>query len=382
MKRAILLARRGEGRAAPNPLVGAVIAKEGRIVGEGYHVFEKRDHAEVVALRQAGTQSVGAALYVTLEPCAHFGRTPPCTDRIIESGIQQVFLAVSDPNPDVTGGGGGKLRSRGILVHEDLCRNEAVRLNESYFYFAKWRRPFARLKLALTLDGMIATRSGDSQWITGEAARREVQRLRYQHDAILVGVNTVLRDNPSLNVRWRHGSRITKVVLDSHLRTPQDARLFDSQDPVIIFHSGGVAAPNSIASRARLIPVAVKRGRLDWDDILDALGRERITSLLIEGGSQVAASALQAGVVQKISFFYGPKIIGGSGLPGVADLAVRRLSQALQLQSTRLRRLGNDFLVEAYLEKPEVARLLAGSSQLRNQKQRKPQSWKATTVDP
>ena len=350
MKRAILLARRGEGRAAPNPLVGAVVVKEGRIVGEGYHVFEKRDHAEVVALRQAGTQSVGSVLYVTLEPCAHFGRTPPCADRIIESGIRQVFLAVLDPNPDVTGGGGGKLESRGIVVHEGLCRNEAERLNESYFYFVKRRRPFARLKLALTLDGMIATRSGDSQWITGESARREVQRLRYQHDAILVGVNTVLKDNPSLNVRWRHGNRITKVVLDSHLRTPQDARLFDSQDPVIIFHSEGVAAPKSSASRARLIPVAEKWSRLDWDEILDALGRERIVSLLIEGGSQVAASALQAGVVQKVSFFYGPKIIGGSGLPGIADLGVRRLSQALQLQSTRLRRLGSDFLVEAYVD--------------------------------
>ncbi len=348
MKRAIVLARRGEGRAAPNPLVGAVVAKEGRIVGEGYHVFEKRDHAEVVALRQAGTQSVGAALYVTLEPCAHFGRTPPCTDRIIESGIQRVFLAVPDPNPDVTGGG-GKLRSRGIAVHQGLCCDEAMRLNESYFYFAKRARPFTRLKLALTLDGMIATRSGDSQWITGEAARREAQRLRYNHDAILVGVNTVLEDDPSLNVRWRQGNRITKVVLDSHLRTPQGARLFDSQDSVIIFHSEGVSAPNSIPSSARLIPVAEKRDRLDWDEILDALGREGITSLLIEGGSQVAASALKAGVVQKISFFYGPKIIGGSGIPGIADLGVGRLSQALQLQSIRLRRLGSDFLVEAYV---------------------------------
>ncbi len=352
MKRAILLARRGEGRTAPNPLVGAVVVKEGRIVGEGYHVFEKRDHAEVVALRRAGTRSAGAALYVTLEPCAHFGRTPPCVDRIVESGIQQVFMAVPDPNPDVTGGGGGTLRSRGIAVHQGLCRDQAVRLNESYFYFAKRRRPFSRLKLALTLDGMIATGSGDSQWITGEAARREVQRLRYQHDAILVGVNTVLRDDPSLNVRWRRGNRITKVVLDSRLRTPQDARLFDSQDPVIIFHSAGVPAPGPIASRARLIPVVEKRGRLDWDEILDALGREPITSLLIEGGSQVAASALKAGVVQKVSFFYGPKIIGESGLPGIADLDVKRLPQALQLQGTRLRRLGNDFLVEAYLKNP------------------------------
>ncbi len=208
MKRAIALARRGEGRASPNPLVGAVVVKEGRIVGEGYHVFEKRDHAEVVALGHAGTQSAGASLYVTLEPCAHFGRTPPCADRIIESHIQQVFMAAGDPNPDVAGGGGDKLRSRGILVHEGLCRDEAVRLNESYFYFAKRRRPFSRLKLALTLDGMIATRCGDSQWITGEAARREVQRLRYQHDAILVGVNTVLRYNPRLAVRVRRRNRI------------------------------------------------------------------------------------------------------------------------------------------------------------------------------
>ena len=350
MKRAILLARRGQGRVSPNPLVGAVVVKEGRIVGEGYHVFERREHAEVVALNLAGTQSAGAALYVTLEPCAHFGRTPPCVDRIIEAGVRQVFMAVADPNPDVIGGGGERLRSRKLSVHEGLCRDEAVRLNESYFYFAKRRRPFSRLKLALTLDGMIATRSGDSQWITGEASRREVQRLRYQHDAILVGVNTVLKDNPSLNVRWRRGNRITKVVLDSHLRTSLDARLFDSRDPVILFHSEGVASPKAFASRARLIPVAEKGGRLDWNGILDALGEERITSLLIEGGGQVAASALKAGVVQKVSFFYGPKIIGGSGLPGIADLGATGLSQALQLQGTRLRRLGSDFLVEGYLD--------------------------------
>ena len=172
MRRAIRLACRGEGRAAPNPLVGAVVAREGRVVGEGYHVFEKQDHAEVVALRDAGAQSDGATLYVTLEPCAHFGRTPPCVERIVESGVRQIFMAVSDPNPDVTGGGRERLLSQGIMVHEGLCREQAVALNEPYFYFAEHQRPFIHLKLALTLDGMIATRSGDSKWITGERAAR------------------------------------------------------------------------------------------------------------------------------------------------------------------------------------------------------------------
>ena len=350
MRRAIRLACRGEGRAAPNPLVGAVVAREGRVVGEGYHVFEKQDHAEVVALRDAGAQSDGATLYVTLEPCAHFGRTPPCVERIVESGVRQIFMAVSDPNPDVTGGGRERLLSQGIMVHEGLCREQAVALNEPYFYFAEHQRPFIHLKLALTLDGMIATRSGDSKWITGERARREVQRLRYRHDAVLVGVNTVLKDDPSLDVRWRKGNRITKVVLDSQLRTSPDARLFDSQDPVIIFHSQEITPPGSLESRARLIPVGGRPGCLDWAEILDVLARDRIMGLLVEGGGQVAASALRAGAVQKVSFFYAPKIVGSDGTPGIAHLEITQLSRCLQLQRTRMRRLGSDFVIEGYLD--------------------------------
>ena len=352
MKRAIALARRGMGRVSPNPLVGAVLVQNGQIVGEGYHLYQRKAHAEVVALQSAGRRTVGASLYLNLEPCIHQGRTPPCVDRIVKDQLSTVFVAVRDPNPQVAGQGIERLRKEGIDVHEDLCREQAIRLNEKFFHFIQRNRPFVLLKLAMTLDGKIATGSGESQWITGEKAREQVHRLRYEYDAILVGIQTILKDDPTLDVRWTRHNSILKVILDSKLRTPPGARLFNSSDRVIIFC--GRQAPKqefeTLSKQATLIQVPGRNGQLDWNQVLTELGQLRVSSLLIEGGGRVAASALQAGIVQKINFFYGPKIMGGSGRSGIEDLGVVRLEEALKLSALRVRRLGPDFMVEAYVQ--------------------------------
>lgn len=362
MKRAISLAGRGLGHVSPNPLVGAVVVKKGRVVGQGYHLYEARDHAEVIALERAGGQAKGATLYVNMEPCAHHGRTPPCVDRIVESGIKKVFVAVRDPYRHGSLRGIPRLRRQQIDVDLGLCSERATRQNEVFLHFAVTTRPFVKLKLALTLDGRIATSSGDSRWITQANARQMVHRIRYDYDAILVGIKTVLQDNPALDVRWsgrgrdrRMGNKITKVILDSRLRTPEQAKLFDSSDRVIIFHSRRAAKKRlvALAKKAELIRVSERDGLLQWDKILDHLGHLKITSVVIEGGARVAASALQAQAVQKINFFYGPKIIGSSGQPGIGDLGIDQLHEAVNLEKTRVlsaHGLRPDFMVEGYLK--------------------------------
>lgn len=351
MRRALQLARRGAGRVSPNPLVGAVIVKEGKRVGEGFHLYERRDHAEVLALSQAGDSAIGADLYVNLEPCAHYGRTPPCVERILESGIRNVYLATLDPNPQVSGKGVEVLRKEGVHVEVGLCEKEALRLNEAFFHYITAARPFVTLKLAMTLDGKIAAESGESKWITGEKARREGHRLRFESDAIMVGINTVLRDDPSLDVRWRNANRITKVVLDTHLKTPPDAQLFDSGDPVVIFHG-----PEAVARRQRflrrkpkLVSVPVSAAGLEMGNVLDELGGLSISSLLIEGGSRVAASAVRGGYVNKVALFYGPKLIGGSGLSSFGDMGVESLERCSLVADISVHKLGEDFLVVGYL---------------------------------
>ncbi len=351
MKRAIALAGRGSGRVSPNPLVGAVVVRKGKVVGHGYHRYQGRDHAEVIALERAGARAKGANLYVSLEPCAHHGRTPPCVDRIIEAGISKVFVAVRDPSRHGPHKGISMLRKKGIEVDLGLCSEPATRQNETFLHFAGTRRPFVLLKLALTLDGRIATGSGDSRWITQTGARKQVHRLRYQYDAILVGIGTVLPDNPSLDVRWTRRNKITKVILDSGLRTPARAKLFVSSDRVIIFHGRRADRKRvaSLAKKAELVEVPGKDGLLDWEEILERLGQLGVTSLIVEGGARVATSILQARRVQKINFFYGPKIIGGGGRPGIGDLGIDRLKEAVQWDIHRIRHFPPDFMVEGYL---------------------------------
>ena len=328
------------------------MVRKGEIVGEGSHVFTKRDHAEIIALRNAGEGAGGADLFLTLEPCSHTGRTPPCVEEIIRAGIKAVHVATRDPNPRVNGKGIKRLREAGVEVFEGLCETEATRLNEPFFHLVRTGKPFVTLKLALSLDGRIATSTGSSQWITGDKARRVVHRLRFEHDAILVGIGTVAQDDPALDVRGPKKNRIVKMVLDSKLQTEPGARLFLSGDPVVIFHSDKASEDRvqRLSRAAELVGVGRGSGGLNWAQILKETGRRGLNSLLLEGGGTVAASALRARAVQRMLLFYAPTLIGGDGLPGFGPLGVKSLERAFRVDLTRIRRLGEDFLLEARLD--------------------------------
>ena len=327
------------------------MVRQGRIVGEGYHVYADGRHAEIVALERAGEKARGAQLYVNLEPCSHTGRTPPCVDAIKASGIKQVYISTLDPNPLVQGKGISELRRSGIEVIQGLCAEKASRLNAAFFHLMRHGHPLVTLKLGLSLDGRLATRSGDSRWVTSPASRRVGHRLRFESDAILAGISTILADDPSLNVRWTRSNAITKVVLDSQLRTPLQARLFASGDRVIVFCSHRAARERaaSLSDRAQVVRVKRVRTGLAWDEILEHLAEQGIASVLVEGGGRVAASALRAGAVQRLRLFYGARLIGGDGVPALASLGLSKLSDAPRLQIQRVRRLEGDVLVEGDL---------------------------------
>lgn len=349
MRRALQLARRGAGRVSPNPLVGAVLVRHGKIIGEGYHLFGSRDHAEIVALTRAGAGSRGADLYVTLEPCHHQGRTPPCSRVLVGAGIRRIFVAVEDPNPLVSGAGIRFLQASGVEVHVGLLEREATRLNEKFFHFIRHRRPFVLLKLAQTLDGKIAGAGREPGHITGPAARRFSQRLRYEYDAILIGIETLLKDDPSLDVRWRRQNAITKVILDSRLRTPTEARIFDSGDRVLLAHAPSAPRERlqALGERAELLQIPATERGLEIASLLERLGEMEVTSLIVEGGSRVAASFLEASAVQRINFFYAPKILGDLGTSGIGPLAKGRVQDCIELQELRTRRLPPDVLIDA-----------------------------------
>ncbi|GAB4237298.1 MAG: bifunctional diaminohydroxyphosphoribosylaminopyrimidine deaminase/5-amino-6-(5-phosphoribosylamino)uracil reductase RibD [Acidobacteriota bacterium] len=351
MRRALALAARGRGLASPNPLVGAVVVKDGVVVGEGYHRYDRVRHAEVIALEQAGERAAGADLYVTLEPCCHTGRTPPCVDAIIRAQVRRVFVATRDPNPQVQGRGVAELRRHGVEVRVGLLQEEAASLNRPFFFAMEHHRPWVTLKLAMTLDGCIAAWDGSSRWITGELSRRSVHRLRFEADAVLVGVGTVLVDDPSLDVRGVRRKRILKVILDSNLRIPSEARLFSSQDPVLIFHGPDVAGSERrrLAGRADLVGVRRLRGGLDWRRILEELDRRQIRHLLIEGGSRVATSLLAQVRPLELVLFFAPKLLGAEGVHGIGSLGKRTLADAPILEDMSVRRSGEDFVVRGLL---------------------------------
>jgi len=350
MARALSLARRGLGRTSPNPAVGAVVVNGGRIVGEGYHLWERKTHAEVIALERAGSKARGGDIYVTLEPCSHHGRTPPCADAIIASGIKNVYVAVEDPDPRVSGRGIRKLRKAALNVKVGLRRREALRVNEAYFFSVENSRPLVSLKLAMTMDARIATSSGESQWITGDRARHYAHRLRYLNDAVLVGSGTFKSDNPSLTVRWNRKKRITRVVLDSSASCiSPGSRILESEDPVLVFHNRG-RKPGFIPKgdcRIEYLGVPVKSGLLSWPHILEKLGERNIRSLLAEGGGEVAGSLIRSGYVDRLCLFYSPMFIGSEGFPAIGGLGVERLDDSFRFKTERIVRLGKDFCVEA-----------------------------------
>jgi diaminohydroxyphosphoribosylaminopyrimidine deaminase / 5-amino-6-(5-phosphoribosylamino)uracil reductase len=353
LERALELARRGIGLAHPNPHVGAVVAKGHRTLGEGFHEYDKREHAETIVLKQAGDRARGATLYVSLEPCCTSGRTGPCTKAIIQAGISRVVAAIEDPNPAVGGRGFEELRRAGIRV-EVGNGEDAKRLNEA---FAKWIRtklPFVTLKTALTLDGQIALRPGHSTAITGDAARAAGHRLRHSADAVLTGIGTVLADDPLLTDRSGRPRRrpLLRVVLDSRLRLPLHSKLVETaKQDVLVFTAEQPGARKAKALADAGVEIArtrLLRGQVSLDAVLSELGKRDVLHLLLEAGAQVNGSALAADVVDKLALFYAPRIMGTGGVPMAQIAASKWFSQSRVLTNLLVAPCGADFLVEGY----------------------------------
>lgn len=356
MNIALDLAAKGAGYTSPNPMVGAVVVSEGTIVGKGWHESVGGPHAEVNAINDAGNLAKGAALYVTLEPCNHQGRTPPCTQKIISAGIKRVVMAMADPNPNVSGGGEKFLKQHGITVESGICRNRAQRLNESFIKYVLTKKPFVTLKCAATLDGRIATRTGDSKWVTGKASRKYVHGLRHSADAIMVGINTIKTDNPSLTTRLENKKGVDpkRIILDTNLSIAEDAKVLQvasESDTIIITGNSKSSKKNRLEKMgARVIDADIKDSRIDLNALMIRLGQMEITSLLIEGGGQVAAASLKAEIVDKICFFYAPKILGGDdGVSMCSGTGPDLMSRSIPVKDITVRRFDDDVMIEGYL---------------------------------
>jgi diaminohydroxyphosphoribosylaminopyrimidine deaminase/5-amino-6-(5-phosphoribosylamino)uracil reductase len=316
MRKALALAKKGYGDTSPNPMVGAVLVRNGKLIGKGYHHAAGLPHAEIEALNDAlrrGERVKGSDLYVTLEPCSSYGRTPPCTDAIIAAGIKRAFVATTDPNPAHRGGGLEILRKAGIKVTDGILAEEAMRLNEAFNHWVVHRRPFVTAKCAMTMDGKIATAEGESKWITGEKARAEAMRLRREADAILVGVNTVVFDDPSLTIRPTRERPIHRLILDPRGRVPLDAKLLNDDKPTTVIMSERTPKKrqDSITNRVAIMLLNESDAGLDLPSLLNQLGDREITSLLVDGGGETLWTFFKQELVQRAVFFYAPKVLGG-----------------------------------------------------------------------
>ncbi len=353
MQRALDLAEKGRGTTRPNPLVGAVIVKNGRIVGEGYHRRAGSDHAEIVALKQAGPAAKGATLYVTLEPCCHTGRTGPCTDRIIAAKIARVVFAVRDPDPRVRGRGARRLREAGVEVNSGLLGAAARLQNDIFFHYSRNRTPFVILKSAQTLDGRIATCTGDSRWITSEASRKIAHRMRAEVDAVVVGGGTVRIDNPALTVRHVKGDNPWRIVASSSLDFPDTVSMLDNEDGRTIVASSRTAIERFQKRRrdtSHLVfwTLESEDGYPSLKDLIAHAANAGMRALLVEGGATLHTAFLRQGLAHKYVQFVAPKIIG-RGIDGVADLGIERIDSAITLSDTRYQAVGNEMIVSGYL---------------------------------
>jgi diaminohydroxyphosphoribosylaminopyrimidine deaminase/5-amino-6-(5-phosphoribosylamino)uracil reductase len=360
MRLALRLARRGFGRTSPNPMVGAVLVRQGAVIGRGWHRRAGQPHAEIAALRDAQNRGhlraglKGATLYVTLEPCSTHGRTPPCTDAIIAAGIRRVVAAAPDPNPAHGGRGFEILRRAGLEVSVGLLAQEAAEMNEAFNHWIVRRTPLVTIKAGMSLDGKIATRAGESRWITGEKSRALAMKLRAGADAILVGVNTIVQDDPSLTVRrpgfggqpWR------RIVLDPRARVPLAAKVisgpFAASTTVVVTRAAPARRAAALARRVRVLRAPARAGGIDLRWLLRELGREDITSLLVEGGGETNAAFLSQGLAGRVMIFYAPLVLGGRAAPAaVAGAGAGGLAQALRLAGAKWRRLGEDIVLTA-----------------------------------
>jgi len=365
MAMALDLAEKGRGRTSPNPMVGAVVVKDGKVVGRGWHRKAGTPHAEALALDEAGEKAEGATLYVNLEPCCHTDKlTPPCSEAVIKSKVARLVVCTPDPNPKVSGKGLQALKDAGIEVTEGVLSERAARLNEVFFKYIRTGMPFVTMKVAQTLDGKIATSTGESKWITGPQARRLGHAMRNQADAIVVGIGTVLRDDPSLTTRL-DGVENTRdphrVILDSHLRIPLDARVLNAASDAYTYVATTLSASTHKmkdikARNGHLLIVDEEDGRVSLPLLLEEVAKLGMTNVLMEGGARVNAEALKAGVVDKVAFFIAPKLLGGDDAKGsIGGKSPDTLDGAALIHDMRFSRVGDDILIEGYINKAGAA---------------------------
>ncbi|MBF7096720.1 bifunctional diaminohydroxyphosphoribosylaminopyrimidine deaminase/5-amino-6-(5-phosphoribosylamino)uracil reductase RibD [Alkalibacter mobilis] len=358
MKRALEIAALGVGKVNPNPLVGAVIVKDDKIIGEGYHQVFGGNHAEINAIASANGSLAGSSMYVTLEPCSHYGKTPPCVNAIMENGIREVYVAMEDPNPLVAGNGLKILKENGVLVHTGLMKEEALRLNEVFVKFITTSTPFCVMKTAMTLDGKIACHTGDSKWITNEKSRRFVHELRNKYLGIMVGVGTVLTDDPSLTCRLEKNARQPRrIIVDSNLRIPLHSKVLNDEQAnltiVATLKETDTDKVRAIESKgAKVIFVKAMDGKIDLKDLMFLLGKENIDGILLEGGGTLNFSALKSGIVDRVMSFIAPKIVGGASAPTpVEGRGIDLMNDAIQLENIRTEIFDEDFLIIGEVKK-------------------------------
>lgn len=351
MRMALELAKLGSGRVNPNPLVGAVIVKDGVIIGKGYHMAYGTAHAEVNALKNCSESPEGASIYVTLEPCCHYGKNPPCTEAIIKSGIKRVVVGSSDPNPLVAGKGIEILRSHNIEVVTDVLKKECDEINTHFFHFIQTQTPFVIMKYAMTIDGKIATYSGKSQWITGEAARRKVHEDRNKYAAIMVGVGTVLADDPLLTCRIEDGQNPIRIICDTNLETPLDSQIANTakEIPTIIASSSSDLEKQKLYLEKgfEMINLPLKNDNIDLKCLMEELGKRKIDSVILEGGGTLNYSAMEAGIVNRVQAYIAPKIFGGLAKTPVIGTGVESPDDAFILTSPKITVIGEDILLES-----------------------------------
>ena len=346
---ALKIAEKGKGYVSPNPLVGCIIVKRGKIVGKGYHKKYGEEHAEINALKSAGKKAKNATMYVNVEPCSHWGKTSPCTEKIVEAGIREVIVGMEDPNLLVDGY--KELKFRGLKTRIGILRDAALRLNESYVKHMKTKKPFVILKLAMSLDGKIATSTGDSKYITGKEARKCVHEIRNDVDAVMVGINTIVKDNPLLDSRMVRGKNPIKIIVDSKLKISERAKVFNDPGKVIIAATSN--APKSRVEKlqqkgARVIILKPKNNLVDLRELIKELGKSEIGSVMIEGGAELSGNSIKEGIVDKILIFTAPKIIG-KGMDSIKNLDIKKVDKAIKLKKITTSTIGKDLLVRGYL---------------------------------
>lgn len=355
MKKALSLAEKGMGHVSPNPMVGAVIVRDGNIIGSGWHQRCGGLHAERNAFADCDSRNIdctGADIYVTLEPCCHYGKTPPCTDAIISHKIRRVFIGSPDPNPLVAGKGVAILRDHGIEVTEGILQEECDELNRIFFHYITTNTPYVTMKYAMTIDGKIACYTGDSKWITGEAARQDVHRERLRHAGIMVGVGTVIADDPMLNCRLENGRDPIRIICDSNLRMPIDSKIVRSAGDIPTIIATTSTDKNRISEYescgCRIITTSSKEGKVDLNQLMDILGRDGVDSILLEGGAELNWSAIQAGIVSNVITYISPKIFGGTkAKTPVSGLGAEHPADAFLLENSRIKIIGDDIRIES-----------------------------------